>query len=147
LVASELVDAGAKPKEISDKIFSSYSSNAIKLLGHILENLELYDEGKICVLKLAMDDLIKYNVKAEDTEGMIDYSMIISGVKIGILFKEHDSQIVKVSLRSQDSIDVCSYAKRKGGGGHPNAAGFTVTKRFNETIESVIAEISEYLSG
>lgn len=147
LVASELVDAGANPKEISDRIFSSYSSEAIKLLGHILKNLELYDDGKICVLKLAMDDLIKYNVNAEDTEGMIDYSMIISGVKIGILFKEHDSQTVKVSLRSQDSIDICSYARQKGGGGHPNAAGFTETKRFNETIESVIAEITEYLSG
>lgn len=145
LAASELVNAGANPKEISDKIFSSYLPETMKLLGHILENLELHDDGKICVLKLAMDDLKKYNVNAEDTEGIIDYSLVISGVKIGILFKEHDSQTVKVSLRSQNDIDICSYARRKGGGGHPNAAGFTVKKRFNETIESVMAEVSGYL--
>lgn len=147
LTASELVKAGAGPKEISDKIFSSYSPETIRLLGHILETLKLYDNGKICVLKLAMEDLKKYNVNAEDTEGIVDYSLVISGVKVGILFKEHDYQTVKVSLRSQNNIDVCGYAKQKGGGGHTNAAGFTVKKQFKEVIGSVVAEISEHLDG
>ncbi|RKX19678.1 MAG: hypothetical protein DRP26_03020 [Candidatus Zixiibacteriota bacterium] len=147
LTASELVKAGASPKEISDKIFSSYSPETIKLLGHILETLKLYDNGEICVLRLPKEDLKKYNVNVEDTEGIIDYSLVISGVKVGILFKEHDSQTVKVSLRSQNNIDVCDYAKQKGGGGHTNAAGFTVKKRLEEVIDTVVAEVSEHLDG
>lgn len=144
--ASELVAIGANPKQISERIFSSFSAGTIKLLGYILENIELYNNGSICVLKLTNDDLRRYNVQVEDTEGIIDYSLVISGVKIGILFKENEPQTVKVGLRSQNGIDISQYARKKGGGGHPNAAGLTINKSLDNAISEIVAEISEFLN-
>jgi len=144
---SELVEAGANPKQISDKIFSSFSAGTIMLLGGILKNLKLYNNGSICVLTLTNDDLERNKVQAEDTEGIIDYSLIIQGVKVGIMFKEIDMQTVKIGLRSQNSIDISVYARQKGGGGHPNAAGFTLNKPLDEAVTQTIAEVTEFLNG
>ncbi|MCD6161212.1 MAG: bifunctional oligoribonuclease/PAP phosphatase NrnA [candidate division Zixibacteria bacterium] len=145
--ASELVAAGANPRQISEKIFSSFSVGTIRLLGYMLENIELYNNGTICILKLTSDDLSRYNVQVEDTEGIIDYSLVIAGVKVGILFKEYEHQTVKVGLRSQNGIDISQYARKKGGGGHPNAAGLTIIKSLDSAITEVVAEISEFLNG
>lgn len=143
---SDLVEAGANPKDISDKIFSSFSAGTIKLLGHLLQTLELYDNGRICVLKLRLADLEKYQVLVEDTEGIIDYSLVIAGVKVGALFKERDANTVKVGLRSQNAIDIGIFARRKGGGGHANASGFTVNLPFDEAVKSVVEEVAAYLN-
>ena len=145
--AAELVEAGANPKLISDKIFSSFSAGTMKLLGHMLNNLELYDAGKICVLKLTLDDLRRFDVKVEDTEGIIDYSLIIAGVKVGILFKEFNPNTIKIGLRSQNGVDISRYAKTKGGGGHPNAAGFTLNDRFDRAVKRTVDEVAEYLDA
>jgi phosphoesterase RecJ-like protein len=143
--ASELVKAGANPKLISDKIFSSFSAGTIRLLGDMLKRLELYDNGTICVLRLSLADLKRYDVDVEDTEGIIDYSLVIEGVRVGILFKEYDSRIIKVGLRSQNGIDIARFAREKGGGGHPNAAGFTIGEPLNDAVKRVVEEVSEYL--
>jgi len=144
--ASQLVAAGANPKDLSDKVFSSFNAGTLKLLGSLLVNLELHDNGRICILKLTLDDLNKYEVKVEDTEGIIDYSLLISGVKVGILFKERDSHTVKVGLRSQNGIDISEYARAYGGGGHANAAGFTLDESLNDAIAKTIPEMAEFLN-
>lgn len=146
-VVSELVEAGANPKQISDKIFSSFSAGTIKLLGDMLNNLRLYNNGKICVLTLTNNDLERNQVRVEDTEGIIDYSLVIKGVKVGILFKEQNNQTVKVGLRSQNGIDISIFARKKGGGGHSNAAGFVVNGIFSNAIEQTIKEVAEFLDG
>lgn len=144
---SELVNAGANPKLIADKIFSSHAPGTIRLLGKLLETLELHGNNRICILKLRLQDLDQYGVKAEDTEGIIDYSLVIAGVKVGILFKERDDSAVKVGLRSQNGIDISKYARAKGGGGHANAAGFTINLHFDEAVKQVTAEVTEFLNG
>ncbi len=143
---SELVSAGANPKTVADKIFSSYPAGAIKLLGHLLQSLKLFDNGRICVLILKQADLEKYDVQMEDTEGIIDYSLVIEGVKVGALFKERGKSVVKVGLRSQNGINIGEFAKSKGGGGHDNAAGFTVELPIDEAVDTIVKEIAEYLN-
>lgn len=39
-----------------------------------------------------------------------------------------DKEMFRVSLRSKGSLDVSAIAKRHGGGGHANAAGFECAK-------------------
>jgi phosphoesterase RecJ-like protein len=146
LTASQLVAAGANPKEVSDKVFSSFNAGTLRLLGNLLVNLELHDNGRICILKLTLDDLAKYKVKVEDTEGIIDYSLIITGVKVGILFKERDSHTVKVGLRSQNGIDISVFARAHGGGGHANAAGFNLDINFHDAVARTIKEMAEFLN-
>jgi bifunctional oligoribonuclease and PAP phosphatase NrnA len=145
-IAAALVDKGARPKPIAEHIFATTSAETLKLIGFVLQNMQLFSNGKICVFNLTKDDPRKFGASMENSEGLIDYTMMISGVDIGVLFKEFDSNTIKVSLRSRDSIDVCAYARKNGGGGHTNAAGFTLHTELETARQTVIKELSEYLN-
>ena len=145
--AALLIDKGADPKAIYDKIFLSLSVETLKLLGHILRNMEIFAGGRICVLSLTKADLDQTGALIENSEGLIDYTMMMPAVDIGVMLKEHDSETIRVSLRSQDGIDIGQFAKTRGGGGHVNASGFTIHGRLDNAKESVVAALTEFLNG
>lgn len=143
-VAAALVEKGARPKPVAENIFSSTTAGTLRLIGFVLQNMKLYANEKICVFRIGKGDPERFGASIENSEGLIDYTMMIDGVAIGVLLKEVDTKIVKVSLRSRDGIDVCAFANERGGGGHVNAAGFT----FNDSLESaepaIVKALSEY---
>jgi phosphoesterase RecJ-like protein len=145
-VAAALVEKGAQPKLIAEKIFFATTPETLKLIGHVLGNMQFFANGKICVFKLSRDDPQKYGASMENSEGVIDYTMMMNQVNVGVFFKEFDSETIKVSLRSQNSIDIGLYAKSKGGGGHPNAAGFTLNTRLEAAIQTVVKELTEHIN-
>jgi len=58
-----------------------------------------------------------------------------------IFLKETDDGL-RVSLRSKDAVDVRQVAVSFGGGGHLNAAGFTVEHPTPETRGQMIAHVA-----
>ena len=50
---------------------------------------------------------------------------------------------VKVSLRGKGDVDVQEIAARFGGGGHPNAAGFTVPGALEPVTRDVLTAVQE----
>jgi len=75
----------------------------------------------------------------------VDYSLLLKGVKVGILFKEIAPDRTKVSLRSQNNIDISRIAKAFGGGGHKNAAGCLLRVNMQEAKEIVLKEIKKWI--
>jgi phosphoesterase RecJ-like protein len=63
-------------------------------------------------------------------------------VRVACLLRERDGQ-VKVSLRGKGDVDVQRIAARFGGGGHPNAAGFTVPGELEVVTRDVLAAVRE----
>jgi bifunctional oligoribonuclease and PAP phosphatase NrnA len=54
----------------------------------------------------------------------------------------------KVSLRATDGrVDVSRIARAFGGGGHPQAAGFTTALPYPELIEKLRQHVREQLHG
>jgi phosphoesterase RecJ-like protein len=56
-------------------------------------------------------------------------------------FKALEPGEVRVSLRSKYDVDVRAVAVRYGGGGHTNAAGFTVRGTEEEVRPNVIEDV------
>ena len=52
---------------------------------------------------------------------------------------------LKVSLRSNDKVNVDEIALLYGGGGHPKAAGFSINDDLESVKQRVIAEAKRYL--
>jgi nanoRNase/pAp phosphatase (c-di-AMP/oligoRNAs hydrolase) len=55
---------------------------------------------------------------------------------MGLTWELLSEGVVKCSLRSVDGVDISDIAKRFGGGGHKNAAGFVLTGRAAESLMS-----------
>jgi phosphoesterase RecJ-like protein len=81
----------------------------------------------------------------EDTEGLVDFPRSIASVEAVGLIRELDPEGVKVSLRSRDRVNVEEIARRHGGGGHRNAAGFRLEGSAREARKIVVGELEEAL--
>ena len=59
---------------------------------------------------------------------------------------EKSTGVFKVSMRSEDDVDVSAVAQSFGGGGHAKAAGCTVEGSKKEILDKIIVEISKQLT-
>ena len=131
-IAAALVALGADLTDLTDRIYYQMAEPQFRLIHQILANAQLRMDNTLCMLLLRLSDLEKAGIPARDTEGLVDYSLSIKGVRVGALLKELGPKQTKISLRSPDSIDVAKIARQFGGGGHKNAAGFMVELPIDE---------------
>ena len=82
--------------------------------------------------------------KREDTEEFINLPRALRSVKVAVFFKETLEGYIKVSLRAKGECDVSRVAAKYGGGGHRNAAGYSVT---DKTIAEIRDELLQELKG
>jgi phosphoesterase RecJ-like protein len=146
-IASDLVGRGADPKSVADGIFNAFSAETIRLLGTTLAGLKLDAGGKIGYVTITQKDLESSGAELANSEGFVDFTLAISGIMMGILFKELSAGEVKVSVRSQNGLDASSLARKFNGGGHENAAGFSQKGTLKEVIDRVISSAREFVNA
>ena len=102
-IVADLIDAGAVNWRIHELVYDNSSENRLKFLGNCLANkLEVYNEFNTAVITVNKDDLEKYDVITGDTEGIVNYALSISGVRLAAFIVERRDK-VKLSLRSKKS--------------------------------------------
>jgi phosphoesterase RecJ-like protein len=145
--AAELVRRGARPDIVAHWIYGSQPAAAVRLLGEMLASLELHASGRIAYVELRPEMFARAGAGPADTEGLIDSPRSIAGVEAVALLRLNSDGSWKGSLRSRDPIDVEIIARRFGGGGHRNAAGFGVAAAEGTGIKArVLAALEEATS-
>jgi bifunctional oligoribonuclease and PAP phosphatase NrnA len=134
-----LVEKGADPELVYDRIYNSLTPEALKLLGLSLTNIEVLDNGNISWLFISQQMLKVTGSKLFDTDLIVRYLLSVPTVKVAVLMVEMQDGRTKVSFRSRGKIYVNRLAKQYGGGGHMNAAG-TLLKMSAEKAQMVILE-------
>lgn len=136
-LAAFLMDCGADPVMIYDKVMNAQSFSSMKLLGAALSNLRLEHDGSLVLMILKREDLLGFS--SEDLEGFVNYTLSIEGAKIGGLITEWPDGTVKMSLRAKPQYEVRSITEHFGGGGHMQAAGARVKEgNIDHIIETII---------
>lgn len=123
--AAALVRAGASPEKVSGWLYESQPESAVRLLGEVLQSLDLGADGRVATALLTREMVERVGAQPGDSEGIIDHPRSIAGVEAVALLRELESGEQKVSLRSRGAVNVEKIARSRGGGGHHNAAGFT----------------------
>jgi len=124
--AADLIEAGAEPAKIYQRMYQNYSLPRMKLLVTMLNSLELHFEGRFAMQRLMWADFERTGSTGRDTENLIDECQRISSVEVAALFVELKDGKFRCSLRSKGKVDVAKIASAFGGGGHKNAAGVTL---------------------
>jgi phosphoesterase RecJ-like protein len=128
-LGAELLEAGADPWETAYNLFEGWEEERMKLLGAVLERMELDCDGRVAVLEVTRRMLAESGADDEMVEGMVNYGRMLRGVEIAVLLWEQPPSpgpVTKVSLRSSGGADVARIAKALDGGGHRAAAGANV---------------------
>ena len=82
-----------------------------------------------------------------DSEGLIDHLRSIAGVEAVALIREREDGSQKVSLRSRGEVDVEKIARHQGGGGHRNAAGYSVEGKDGSDGEAIRHQVAAELGA
>ena len=144
--AAALVRDGAQPEHVSQWLYESQPLGVIRLLGEMLQTLALHDNGRIATGRLTLEMFQKAGAAPGDSEGLIDHIRSIAGVDVVALIREREDGTHKISLRSRGEVDVEKIARHHGGGGHRNAAGFSLEGDGEEIRRQVAAELGAALS-
>jgi phosphoesterase RecJ-like protein len=145
-IAGRLIEAGADPEKICDQVYYNLPPSTTKLIGHVLNGIEFYENSAICLLTLTQQMLTDTGAEQSETEGLVDYALFSKGVNAGALLREIDQGHTKVSLRSKGRINVAEMAARHGGGGHVNAAGCLIDMSLPEAKVEVLRMLTEGLN-
>ncbi len=96
---------------------------------------------------LVRSDFADFGVGEEYAEGIIDRLRAVDGTEMAAMIREPPEppgSPRRVSLRaSHDEIDVSAIARKRGGGGHRQAAGFSTEESIDEIVEFVRSEFVE----
>jgi phosphoesterase RecJ-like protein len=141
-VAADLVKAGARPQPIARSIYEERSVAATHLLGLALSRLSSELDGQAVSSTLTRQDFLATGAAPSDTEGIIDHLRAIGGPRVALLFVQPDHNGVRVSLRSDGSVDVSEIALQFGGGGHAMAAGCTVAGAADEVRKRILVSLA-----
>jgi bifunctional oligoribonuclease and PAP phosphatase NrnA len=145
--AAELVEAGAEIDRIYRLLFEQNTISRLKLMGETLSGLRTDAGGRIAYTTVTRADLLRTGAIPHDTEDLIDFTVSIAGVEVGLLFLEQVRGGIKLSIRSRNDLDCALLASRFGGGGHRAAAGATLPEPLSESVERVLDAVREALDS
>jgi phosphoesterase RecJ-like protein len=145
-LAAELVEAGADVHGIFRHVYETVQFAKLKLLARALERAQLFEGGRLVVSYLLRDDFAEVGAEEPYSEGIIDSLRAVEGSEMVALIREpprNEGPARRISLRSShDEVDVSAIARKEGGGGHRQAAGFSSERPLAEIIEFLRREFA-----
>ena len=150
-LAADLVEAGADVHRVFQGVYENVQFAKLKLLARALERAQVLEGGQIVVSHLLRGDFEAVGATEPYSEGIIDVLRSVEGSAVSALIREppRDSGPArKVSLRSSvDEVDVSAIARKSGGGGHREAAGFSSDLSIEEITEFIVREVTDQVGS
>lgn len=144
-MAGKLMEKGIAFGTIIDESFYMKTYRQLQIMGRcLLESVRIMD-GK-CIFSVVSKRVMEfYDAKPSDLDGVIDQLRTTEGVEVAILLTEKETVEYKVSMRSNQYIDVSKIASFFGGGGHIRAAGCTVKGSAFDVINNITEHIEKQM--
>ncbi len=139
-----LKEKGLQHSKVHEAIYDNFSENRLRFIGNVLLNrLQVFYEYNTALISIPAADLVKYDIKTGDTEGLVNYPLSIEGIKLAAIIIDRGEER-KCSFRSKGNFDVNTFGRTYfNGGGHFNAAGGQTYKSLDEAVEMFIEAMKE----
>jgi bifunctional oligoribonuclease and PAP phosphatase NrnA len=148
-MAAELIAAGVDVHDIYRRLYERVPIEKLHLVSRAIERIVQFAECKLAVTYISGRDYDDTGANDSLTEGIIDHVRALEGTEVAAMIRDKtdDGRAArKVSLRSTDGrVDVSAIARKRGGGGHPRAAGFSTDLEYPELVEFLCAEVKAQL--
>lgn len=148
-LVADLKSRGLGHSAVHEKLFDNFLENRLRFIGHVLlHRMEVFYEYNTVLIAIPKNDLLKYEIKTGDTEGLVNFPQTIQGIKLVALVIDRDEER-KWSFRSKGDFDCNTFARKYfEGGGHYNAAGGRSSDSLEKTVQyfkQVLKENQELL--
>ncbi len=144
-IGAELMELGLDTARINRLLYEQVTLGSLRFQAECIEKMQLFDHNRIAVTYLSMEREKQLELTPDDTEGGGSLMLSIKGVSVGVFFHEREPGIYKVSLRSDEKVDVACVASSFGGGGHLRASGYSASQPFEDAVKELILKLSKQL--
>ena len=145
---AELIRLGVDVPDIYKKTMRTKTKANFELTKRVIDRMELLEEGKVSFTYINTQDEIETGAEPGDHEGLVDIGKDIEGVKVSIFIRQKEQEdVYKVSLRSEDGINVSDICFVFGGGGHARAAGAVIQGNVEQVKEKLMKEIKKWMES
>lgn len=145
--AGELLEKGVDNSYIIDETFYAKTYMQNQVLGRALIESQRILDGKVIFSSMSKAMMEFYGCEPSDLDGIIDQMRITKGIEVAIFLYEVGIQEYKVSMRSNQIVNVSKIAKQYGGGGHIKASGCTMAGTVHDVINNLVAQIAIQLEA
>jgi len=148
--AARLREAGADLQAITYNVFRNKRFQALKLWGFAFAKMRREQDGQLVWTEVTREDFANAEAMDEDISGLVEQIARANGMRVALLFNEHDAGAVKVSCRTSawaPSVDASAVMARFGGGGHVRAAGALISGDLAVVREAVLRASREALAA
>jgi phosphoesterase RecJ-like protein len=146
-ICRRIAETGVQTSALSRQIFDSFTVGRVRLTGALLDDMTLHHGNRLAVLCYDDDILRESGATVDDSEGLVNLPLGAREVVAVALIKQLAPDRYRISLRSKGAVDVRAVAAKWSGGGHANAAGFSVTGDLHAIKESIVKEVGEAMGG
>ncbi len=144
--AARLVEWGADPHTIYAELYERRGLADLRLLAAAVRSVREALGGRVLVAVLTADDFAHLGAADGTAEGIVESLNSLRGVEVAALIKEQEQgPRCRVSMRS-GGWDVSRFAAEQGGGGHRQAAGFSIDRPPEEVAEWLSSVLARRLS-
>lgn len=138
-LAARLIEHGVDTDSMYQHLYQNERAERVRLQTRAQQSLELLQDGRLAVMRVAKRDFAETNANVGDTENLINVPLQIRTVQVSLLFVEPtEPGPIRVSLRSKGQVDVAKFAEQFGGGGHARAAGLKLEATLQEAHDRVV---------
>ena len=140
-----LLQSGINVSEIYKKAFQIRTKANFELSKRAIDRMEFLEDEKIAFTYITLQDEEEVNAEEGDHERIVDLGRDIEGVEVSIFLHQKDEKTYKVSLRSNDYVNVSDVATLFGGGGHIRAAGCRMSGTPEQIKTNLVNQIKKLL--
>lgn len=143
---AELLNKGVNVSKVYRRVLETTTRTSFELRRIAESRLEFFYDDKATFTYITLDDEEKVHSETGDHEGIVNIGKCIEGVEVAAFIRElKNGKGWKVSLRSNEYVNVSDVALLFGGGGHPRAAGCTIQGDLHSVKDKIMNEIKAYL--
>ncbi len=144
-IAIACMEAGINHTKIYQHVYETNSLSRVKLLGQVLNNLILEENGELAWFTIDKAMLNAADATKSDVDGFTDYVRTIRGVEIALMVYEQSPNSCRINFRSKGKYIVNAIAGAFGGGGHQLAAGAVIDGSMKEVLPKVVIETKQFM--
>ncbi|MGI6496300.1 MAG: DHH family phosphoesterase [Kiritimatiellia bacterium] len=148
-IAAFLLSFGVRTAELNDRLYVQCDRGVMELRLRAYRSLEVSGDGRYASVAVTLRDFEETGCRKADAEDIVDIPRMPRGNRVAVFFYENPESpgLTCLSIRTRPPFDATEIALRYGGGGHPRAAGCSVSAPLKKARAAIGREIREWISA
>ena len=139
-----LLNKGINVSKIYKKVLQTKTRANFELRKIAANRLEFFEDGTIAFTYITKEDEESVNAENGDHEGIVEIGRDIEGVEVSVFLRQTDKGC-RVSMRSNEYVNVSDVCLLLGGGGHMRAAGCSMQCTIEQAKDKILRQLKSVI--